>query len=119
MLALFFYDGGLGSRLAGPFLECSMDSFDPRLIAVRSAHFISGQYRDAQPGLEVVRPSDGQVYAQLPIADADLVDEAVDAAWQAFHGSDWASRPPRERARVMRRWADLIEADTAVAEIGR
>lgn len=91
-----------------------MDSFDPRLIAVRSAHFIAGKYRDAQPGLEVVRPSDGQVYAQLPIADADLVDEAVNDAWQAFNRSDWASRPPRERARVMRRWADLIEADAAV-----
>nr|WP_253911928.1 hypothetical protein [Pseudomonas sp. CVAP\ len=56
-----------------------MDSFDPRLIAVRSAHFIAGQYRDAQPGLEVVRPLDGQVYAQLPIVDADLVDEAFEA----------------------------------------
>lgn len=114
MLGLFFYDGGLSSRLAVPYLECSMDSFDPRLIAVRSAHFIAGKYRDAQPGLEVVRPSDGQVYAQLPIADADLVDEAVNDAWQAFNRSDWASRPPRERARVMRRWADLIEADAAV-----
>jgi aldehyde dehydrogenase (NAD+) len=91
-----------------------MDSFDPRLIAVRSAHFIAGKYRDAQPGLEVVRPSDGQAYAQLPIAEADLVDEAVNDAWQAFNRSDWASRPPRERARVMRRWADLIEADAAV-----
>lgn len=37
--------------------------------------------------------------------------EAVNDAWQAFNCSDWARRPPRERARVMRRWADLIEAD--------
>lgn len=91
-----------------------MDSFDPRLVTVRSAHFIAGQYRDAASGLEVSRPSDGQVYAELPIADAALVDEAVDNAWQAFKRSDWASCPPRERARVMRRWADLIEADSAV-----
>ena len=91
-----------------------MDSFDPRLIAVRSAHFIGGQYRDAGPGMEVVRPSDGVVYAELPVADADVVDEAVNNAWHAFTHSDWASRPPRERARVMRRWADLIEADAAV-----
>lgn len=91
-----------------------MNSFDPRLIAVRSAHFIDGQYRDAHSGLEVVRPSDGQVYAELPVADADLVDEAVNNAWQAFNRSDWASRPPRERARVMRRWADLIEADAEI-----
>ncbi|MCV4343526.1 aldehyde dehydrogenase family protein [Pseudomonas capsici] len=91
-----------------------MDSFDPRVIAVRSAHFIAGQYRDAQSGMAVSRPSDGQVYAELPIADATLVDEAVSNAWQAFKRSDWSSRPPRERARVMRRWADLIEADGAV-----
>ncbi|AZD02571.1 aldehyde dehydrogenase family protein [Pseudomonas chlororaphis] len=91
-----------------------MDSFDPRLVAVRSAHFIAGQYRDAAPGLEVSRPSDGQAYGQLPIADAGLVDEAVNNAWQAFARSDWASRPPRERARVMRRWADLVEADAAI-----
>ncbi|HXR00793.1 MAG TPA: aldehyde dehydrogenase family protein [Pseudomonas sp.] len=91
-----------------------MDSFDPRLIAVRSAHFIAGRYRDAQSGMEVSRPSDGQVYAELPVADASSVDEAVNVAWQAFKTSDWASRPPRERARVMRRWADLIEADGAV-----
>lgn len=90
-----------------------MHSFDPHLITVRSAHFIGGQYRDAQPGMDVARPSDGQAYASLPIADAALVDEAVTNAWQAFKRSDWASRPPRERARVMRRWADLIEADAA------
>ena len=91
-----------------------MDSFDPRLIAVRSAHFIAGQYRTGQAGMEVSRPSDGQVYAELPIADEALVDEAVNNAWQAFKSSDWARRPPRERARVMRRWADLIAADGAV-----
>ncbi len=110
----FFYDGGLRFSRTVTLLEYPMDSFDPRLIAVRSAHFIGGQYRDAAPSLEVVRPSDGAAYAELPVADADLVDEAVNNAWQAFTRSDWASRPPRERARVMRRWADLIEADAAI-----
>lgn len=110
----FFYDGGLRFSRTVTLLEYPMDSFDPRLIAVRSAHFIGGQYRDAAPSLEVVRPSDGAAYAELPVADADLVDEAVNNAWQAFTQSDWASRPPRERARVMRRWADLIEADAAI-----
>ena len=114
MPGVFFYDGGLRFSRTETFLEYPMDSFDPRLIAVRSAHFIGGQYRDAAPGLEVVRPSDGAAYAELPVADADLVDEAVNNAWHAFTQSDWASRPPRERARVMRRWADLIEADAAI-----
>jgi acyl-CoA reductase-like NAD-dependent aldehyde dehydrogenase len=90
-----------------------MNSFDPSVVKVRSAHFIGGRYHDAPPGLEVMRPSDGRYYAPLPIADAALVDEAVENAWQAFRQSDWATRPPRERTRAMRRWADLIEADAA------
>lgn len=90
-----------------------MNSFDPSRVSVRSAHFIGGLYRSGAPGLEVSRPSDGQPYASLPIADTALVDEAVENAWQAFRQSDWASRPPRERCRVLRRWAELIEADAA------
>jgi aldehyde dehydrogenase (NAD+) len=41
----------------------------------------------------------------------DLVDRAVQDAWQAFKTSNWASQAPRKRARVLRRWADLIDAD--------
>ena len=81
MLGLFFYDGGLSNDSPVPLLECSMNSFDPRLIAVRSAHFIDGQYRDAHSGLEVVRPSDGQVYAELPVAElmpAEVVERGHD-----------------------------------------
>jgi acyl-CoA reductase-like NAD-dependent aldehyde dehydrogenase len=88
-----------------------MNSFDPNSVNVRCAHFIDGEYRDSSGRIDVSRPSDGQVYAELPLADADTVDEAVSNAHQAFVSSDWARRPPRERARVMRRWADLIEAD--------
>lgn len=88
-----------------------MASFDPREIAVRCAHFIGGRSRDARAELEVFRPSDGGFQSGLPCASADLVDEVVEGTWRAWKASDWASRPPRERARVMRRWADLVEAD--------
>ncbi len=93
-----------------------MDSFDPSQISVRSAHFIGGRYVDGgggRDGIDVRRPSDAAVYASVPIADADLVDRAVEDSWQAFKTSDWARRSPRERARLMRRWADLVEADVA------
>ncbi|GAB6852090.1 aldehyde dehydrogenase family protein [Paraburkholderia kururiensis] len=88
-----------------------MESFDPALVSVRSAHFIGGRYVSGPAALDVARPSDGAVYADLPIASADEVDRAVENAWQAFRTSDWARRAPRERARVLRRWAELIEAD--------
>lgn len=91
-----------------------MASFDPREIAVRCAHFIGGRSRDARAELEVFRPSDGGFQSGLPCASADLVDEVVEGTWRAWKASDWASRPPRERARVMRRWADLVEADGEV-----
>jgi aldehyde dehydrogenase (NAD+) len=68
------------------------------------------------PGVEtltVSRPSDGKPHAGLPMADAATVDAAVQDAAQAFRRSDWARRAPRERARVLRRWADLVEADVS------
>lgn len=89
-----------------------MNSFDPNSIRIQQAHYINGHYvQQSQNTIDVVRPSDGTAYAALPIASADLVDEAVETAWRVQKTSDWATRPPRERARVLRRWADLVEAD--------
>ncbi|CAN7419006.1 aldehyde dehydrogenase family protein [Pseudoduganella sp. LjRoot289] len=93
-----------------------MERFDPDQVAVRSAHFIGGQFiegssEDSANAMDVRRPSDGRVYAGLPVADADMVDRAVQDAWRAFKTSDWARCAPRDRARILRRWADLIEAD--------
>ena len=90
-----------------------MHAFDPRQIATPSGHFIGGRFVPGHGRIVVHRPSDGQAHADLPLADADMVDAAVENAWQAWRSSDWARRPPRERARVMRRWADLVEADVA------
>jgi len=91
-----------------------MFDFSPGQVVVRSAHFIGGAYIETSTNqLDVLRPSDAQVYAGLPVADAALVDHAVDNAWQAFKTSNWATQPPRDRARIMRRWADLIDADVA------
>ncbi|WP_106419218.1 aldehyde dehydrogenase family protein [Salinicola tamaricis] len=88
-----------------------MASFDPDRISLPDGHYIHGRLVPGTGALAVSRPSDGKVYAMLPAADAGCVDAAVDSARRAFTSSDWARRPPRERARVMRRWADLIEAD--------
>jgi acyl-CoA reductase-like NAD-dependent aldehyde dehydrogenase len=90
-----------------------LQAFDPNHISVPTGHFINGALvGDARAEtMAVRRPSDGQVYAQLPLADEALVDRAVEASWKAWRSSDWARRAPRERARVLRRWADLVEAD--------
>ena len=93
-----------------------MHSFHPDEILVPSGHFIDGALVRASqgPAIDVSRPSDGQRYAALPLADADTVDRAVSNAWACWRSSDWAHRAPRERARVLRRWADLVAADGAL-----
>ncbi|WP_020651443.1 aldehyde dehydrogenase family protein [Massilia niastensis] len=91
-----------------------MERIHPDAVSVRSAHYIGGAYIDDELALEVRRPSDGKPYAGLPVASPEMVDRAVQDAWSAFRTSDWARRAPRERARVLRRWADLIELDAAV-----
>ncbi|WP_110684937.1 aldehyde dehydrogenase family protein [Salinicola aestuarinus] len=88
-----------------------MASFDPDRIEIPNGHYIHAALVRGPGALGVSRPSDAAPYAELPMADAERVDEAVASARRAFQTSGWASQPPRERARVMRRWADLIDAD--------
>ncbi|HEY7184191.1 MAG TPA: CoA-acylating methylmalonate-semialdehyde dehydrogenase, partial [Blastocatellia bacterium] len=56
----------------------------------------------------VYNPSRGEVIAQAPESDARAVDQAVQAAKKAFPA--WAETPAPERARVMFRFAHLLEA---------
>ncbi|SEN65753.1 aldehyde dehydrogenase (NAD+) [Gemmobacter aquatilis] len=86
-------------------------SFDPNALELPHGHFIGGTYRPATDCMTLHRPSDGLGYAGLPIAGADLVDEAVCAAKSALKSSGWGSCQPRDRTRALHRWADLIEAD--------
>jgi len=87
--------------------------FEPDAIRVPCGHFIGGRLVPAADALTVHRPSDARPHAGLPIADAATVDEAVRDADSAWRHGDWARGAPRERARVLRRWADLVEADVA------
>lgn len=91
-----------------------MDGFDPDKLHIPTGHFIAGRLvAGTGASIDVRRPSDGRVYAQLPLAGLDEVDQAVENAWNAFRTSGWATQPPRERMALLRRWADLVEADAA------
>lgn len=94
-----------------------MTDFAPDSVTFSTGHYIGGEVVQAGERIAVARPSDGTTYADLPIAGAAIVDRAVTNATQAVAASGWATQPPRERARVLRRWADLIE-ERAV-ELGR
>ncbi|MBX5153994.1 aldehyde dehydrogenase [Rhizobium sp. L9] len=86
-------------------------SFNPDTIELPRGHFIGGRYIDAKGELPMQRPSDAIAYADCPVADAALVDQAVSVAKRALRESGWATRRPRERTNAMHRWADLIEAE--------
>ena len=89
-----------------------MDNFDPDRVVVRSGHFIGGEYvEEGARRIDVARPSDGVIYASVPVADEAMVDRAVENAWQAIRTSNWARMAPRERASILRRFADLIASD--------
>jgi aldehyde dehydrogenase (NAD+) len=89
-----------------------MNTFDPDQVPVRTGHFIDGEYVDQGTSrIEVSRPSDGARYASIPVADVDAVDRAVQGAWHAQRTSGWARMAPRDRALVLRRFADLVAAD--------
>ncbi|MEV5718530.1 aldehyde dehydrogenase family protein [Amycolatopsis mediterranei] len=60
-----------------------------------------------------VSPRDGRVLAHIPAGSAEDVDRAVRAARESFEDGRWRDLPPRERKRILLRWADAITAHTA------
>ncbi len=86
-------------------------SFDPDSLSLPVGHFIGGALIPTSGGIPIHRPSDARAYADCPVADADLVDHAVDNARAALKSSNWGGVRPRERTRALQAWADLIEKE--------
>jgi len=60
---------------------------------------------------EVLNPATGKVLAKVPEASRAQINAAVSAADAAFDG--WSRTPPRDRAALLLKLADRIEADGA------
>ena len=60
-------------------------------------NFINGQWTDSRANewRDVVNPATGEVLAQVPLADAAEVNQAVEAAAAAF--PEWRRTPPEDR----------------------
>ena len=87
-----------------------MLDFAPATLELPRGHFIDGALQaDTREPIAMRRPSDGAVYSEVPMADAETVDRAVRNARDAQRSSDWARQAPRARADILRRWADLID----------
>jgi acyl-CoA reductase-like NAD-dependent aldehyde dehydrogenase len=72
--------------------------------------FVAGDWRPAhgRGRQQVLDPATEEVWASVPTADEVDVDRAVAAADDAFAG--WAARTPGERAVLVNRLADEVEA---------
>ncbi|KAF4077947.1 hypothetical protein AMELA_G00193940 [Ameiurus melas] len=80
-------------------------------------NYIGGKFVPCSRHVDSHDPSTGELYCRVPDSGAPEVEAAVKAAKEAFPG--WSAASPAERARVLNKLADLIEArleDFAQAE---
>jgi hypothetical protein len=73
-----------------------------------SRGYVEGGWVEADSGesFEVTNPASGEVLATVPRMGAAETRRAIDAAARALPG--WRAMLAKDRARIMRRWADLM-----------
>ena len=83
-----------------------------RLPAHRGAYY-GGAWHDSASGAfaETLNPSTGESLGRVAVSDAADVDAAVAAAKRGF--IEWRAVPPLERARILRRIAQLFRENAA------
>ena len=71
------------------------------------AAYVAGEWIEADgTGIEVTNPADGSIVGRVPSLTEAQIAKAIDAAEAAR--AEWAARPAKERATLLRRWFDLI-----------
>jgi gamma-glutamyl-gamma-aminobutyraldehyde dehydrogenase len=73
--------------------------------------FIDGDHADAQAGgrFPTVNPANGEVLAEVALAEPSDVDRAVASAKKAFRSGAWSRLAPRRRMDVLYRLAELVD----------
>ncbi|WP_314147376.1 5-carboxymethyl-2-hydroxymuconate semialdehyde dehydrogenase [uncultured Leifsonia sp.] len=92
----------------------------PENLPEKIQHFIDGQFVDSLSGatFDVLDPVSNETYVQAAAGQKEDIDLAVAAAKRAFESGPWPRMKPRERARVLNRIADAVEAqDARLAEL--
>ncbi|MEW6438830.1 MAG: aldehyde dehydrogenase [Pseudomonadota bacterium] len=70
--------------------------------------FIDGEFVDASSTFRSIDPSTGRAWAEMPAADENDIDRAVQAAHRAFHDDSWSSLTATQRGRLLTRLGDLV-----------
>lgn len=74
---------------------------------LKDAAFVNGKWiKDSGAEFEVTDPANGEVIAKLPDQDVGIVDEAIDAAYEAFQS--FKKTTGRERATLLRKMHSLM-----------
>jgi succinate-semialdehyde dehydrogenase/glutarate-semialdehyde dehydrogenase len=76
---------------------------DPTLL--RTQCFVNGEWIGSG-GIAVTNPANGEEIARVPNFGAEETRQAIEHAQAAF--GPWAARTGKERAKILRRWFDLI-----------
>ncbi len=84
------------------------ETLTPLPELVRRRAWVAGEWVDADSGrtFAVTDPASGEELAQVPRLGAAETRRALVAAERAFPG--WRARTAADRARILRRWADLM-----------
>lgn len=82
---------------------------DPGLLTTKA--YVAGEWVDADDGgtFDVTNPARGDVICSVPNLGRAETARAIAAANTAM--KDWAARPAKERANIMRKWFDLMMAN--------
>jgi len=84
-----------------------------KALSFETRAFIDGKYVNAASGktFATVNPATGRELAQVASCAAEDVGRAVSAARRAFEAGSWSRMAPRERKKILLKFADLIEAN--------
>jgi 5-carboxymethyl-2-hydroxymuconic-semialdehyde dehydrogenase len=95
--------------------ESTRTHYVPADLPTHIQHFINGEFVDSVGGktFDVLDPVSNTNYATAAAGQAEDIDLAVAAAREAFTNGPWPKMKPRERARVLNRIADAVEAQEA------
>ncbi len=87
----------------------------PENLPSHIQHFINGEFVDSLSGktFDVLDPVSNGNYATAAAGQKEDIDLAVAAAREAFVNGPWPKMKPRERARVLNKIADAVEAQEA------
>lgn len=78
--------------------------------------FINNEFVKSQAGkkFEVISPSTEEEITQVYEAEEADIDIAVEAAYNAFHNTDWPLVDPVARVKVLSKLAELVERDADI-----